>query len=230
MNVYGVRNLKIADEMFVLHPKHVLGICDAIIERGYDLNIWAYARVDTVRDNMIDKLRRAGFRWLALGIEAASERVRDEVQKGFGQAEIRHTIEGLRAAGIRVIGNFIFGLPEDDAETMRATLDMALDLECDFVNFYSTMAYPGSPLYKTAIEHGWALPDSWSGYSQHSVDTLPLPTRHLSASEVLRFRDQAFQRYFSDERVLAFMSERFGVANTDHIREMTAKKLERRYA
>lgn len=230
VNVYGVRNLKIADEMFVLHPKHVLGICDAIIERGYDLNIWAYARVDTVRDNMIDKLRRAGFRWLALGIEAASERVRDEVQKGFGQAEIRHTIEGLRAAGIRVIGNFIFGLPEDDAETMRATLDMALDLECDFVNFYSTMAYPGSPLYKTAIEHGWTLPDSWSGYSQHSVDTLPLPTRHLSASEVLRFRDQAFQRYFSDERVLAFMSERFGVANTDHIREMTAKKLERRYA
>ena len=62
------------------------------------------------------------------------------------------------------------------------------------------------------------------------LDTLPLPTRHLSASEVLRFRDQAFQRYFSDERVLAFMSERFGVANTDHIREMTAKKLERRYA
>jgi len=227
---YGVRNLKVADEMFVLHPKHVLGICDAIIDRGYDLNIWAYARVDTVRESMIDKLRRAGFRWLALGIEAASEHVRDEVHKGFGQAEIRRTIFALRAAGIRVIGNFIFGLPEDDAATMQATLDLALDLECDFVNFYSTMAYPGSPLYKTAVEHGWALPESWSGYSQHSIDTLPLPTKHLPARDVLRFRDQAFQRYFSDERVLTFMAERFGVANTDHIRDMTAKKLERRYA
>ena len=37
-----------------------LGICDLIIERGYDLNIWAYARVDTVKDGMLDKLRRAG--------------------------------------------------------------------------------------------------------------------------------------------------------------------------
>ena len=51
---YGVRNIKVADEMFVLHPKHVLGLCDRIIERGYDLNIWAYARVDTVREGMVE--------------------------------------------------------------------------------------------------------------------------------------------------------------------------------
>jgi Fe-S oxidoreductase len=51
---YGVRNIKIADEMFVLNPRHVLGICDAIIDRGYDLNIWAYARVDTVKEEMLE--------------------------------------------------------------------------------------------------------------------------------------------------------------------------------
>src|SRR4029077_1142038 len=93
---YGVRNIKFADEMFVLNPRHVLGICDAIIERGYDLNIWAYARVDTVKDDMLDKLKRAGFNWLAFGIEAASERVRDDVDKGFGQEEIFRTIEKVR--------------------------------------------------------------------------------------------------------------------------------------
>ena len=47
---YGVRNIKFVDEMFVLNRNHVLGICDRIIERGHDLNIWAYARVDTVKD------------------------------------------------------------------------------------------------------------------------------------------------------------------------------------
>ena len=230
VETYGVRNLKIADEMFVLHPSHVLGICDAIIERGYDLNIWAYARVDTVRPNMIDRLRRAGVRWLALGIEAADARVRDEVHKGFNQDDIRRTIDALRAADIRVIGNFIFGLPEDDAATMAATLDMAFDLECDFVNFYSTMAYPGSPLYQQAIENGWALPESWSGYSQHSIDTLPLPTRHLTAQDVLRFRDQAFHRYFTNPRVLTFMGQRFGAETVQGLRDMTGRTLQRRYA
>src|SRR5438309_8101552 len=62
VNRYGVRNLKIADEMFVLNRKHVLGICDRLIERSYDLNIWAYTRVDTVKEDMIDKLKAAGFR------------------------------------------------------------------------------------------------------------------------------------------------------------------------
>ena len=38
---YNVRNIKIADEMFVLNPRHVGGICDLLIERNYGLNIWA---------------------------------------------------------------------------------------------------------------------------------------------------------------------------------------------
>ena len=226
---YGVRNIKIADEMFVLNPRHVHGICDAIIERGYDLNIWAYARVDTVRDDMLDKLKRAGFNWLAFGIEAASERVRDDVDKGFGQEEIFHTIEKVRAAGINVIGNYIFGLPEDDLQSMQATLDLALELNCEFANFYSAMAYPGSQLYSLAVKEDWPLPENWSGYSQHSYDTLPLPTKYLSGAEVLRFRDHAFNLYFTNSRYLGMIADKFGDKTARELQRMTGYQLERKY-
>jgi len=216
--------------MFVLNSRHILGIADLIIERGYDLNIWAYARVDTVKDNMLDKLKQAGFNWLAFGIEAASERVRDQVQKGVGQEDIYRTINRVRESGINVIGNYIFGLPEDDMSTMQETLDMAIDLNCEFANFYSAMAYPGSELYVMAQNEGWALPHQWSGYSQHSVDTLPLPTKYLSAAEVLRFRDHAFQVYFNNPRYLDMIESRFGLETRQHIVEMTSFKLERMYA
>jgi radical SAM superfamily enzyme YgiQ (UPF0313 family) len=227
---YGVKNIKIADEMFVLNPAHVRGICDLIIERGYELNIWAYARVDTVRDDMVEKLKRAGFNWIALGIEAASEKVRDGVQKGFEENEVFETVEKIQGAGINVIGNYIFGLPEDDMESMQATLDLALELNCEFANFYSTMAYPGSPLYQMALEKGWRLPENWSGYSQHSVDTLPLPTKHVSAGEVLRFRDHAFTAYFRNSRYLEMVQKKFGSATLEHIREMTSHQLVRKFA
>ena len=229
VNAYGVRNIKIADEMFVLNQKHVLGICDLIIERGYDLNIWAYARVDTVKDGMLDKLKRAGFHWLAFGVESASERVRKDVDKGFGQEDILRTLEKVRAAGINIAANFIFGLPEDDLESMRATLDLALAIQPEYANFYSAMAYPGSHLYEYALRENWPVPEMWSGYSQHAVDTLPLPTKYLPASEVLRFRDSAFQTFFNDPGYLAFISRRFGAETAQHIREMTAHKLERQY-
>ena len=224
---YGVRNIKIADEMFVLNGKHVLGICDRIIARGYNLNIWAYARVDTVQDNMLDKLKRAGINWLALGIEAASTRVRENVQKGIGQTDIYQTVKKIRDAGINVIGNYIFGLPEDNFDSMQATLDLALDLNCEFANFYSTMAYPGSQLYTFALAEGWQLPESWTGYSQHAVDTLPLRTKYLTASQVLEFRDNAFQTYFNSPTYLNMVRAKFGATTVQHVKDMAAHKLKR---
>jgi anaerobic magnesium-protoporphyrin IX monomethyl ester cyclase len=230
VNQYGIRNIKIADELFVLNAAHVNELCNLIIERDYDLNIWAYARVDTVREGMAKKLARAGVRWLAFGIEAASERVRGDVEKGFDQRDIAKTIAEVRAAGINVIGNFIFGLPEDDLSSMQATLDLALDLNCEFANFYVAMAYPGSQLYNDAVRKNWPLPETWSGYSQHAVDTLPLPTKYLSAGEVLHFRDHAFQVYFKNPNYLNMISNKFGPQTSLHIREMAAHRLERRYA
>jgi anaerobic magnesium-protoporphyrin IX monomethyl ester cyclase len=226
-NRYGVKTYKIIDEMFVLNERHVLGICDLLIERAYDLNIWAYARVDTVKPHMLSRLRQAGVRWLALGIESGSEHVRDGAEKSFNQQEIIDIVRQIQAAGISVIGNFIFGLPDDDLTTMRQTLDLALELNCEFANFYSAMAYPGSPLYRMAIENNWPLPERWSGFSQHSYDCLPLPTEHITAAEVLGFRDSAFDAYFTSRRYLDMVTQKFGWDTRKHIEQMTGRKLKR---
>jgi anaerobic magnesium-protoporphyrin IX monomethyl ester cyclase len=226
---YGVRNIKFVDEMFVLNKNHVLGICERIIERGYDLNIWAYARVDTVKDEFLDKLRRAGFRWLALGIESGSKHVRDGVEKGrFGSAEILKVVRKIQGAGINVIGNYIFGLPDDTHATMRETLDLALEANCEFANFYCAMAYPGSKLYQLALDQRWELPSSWIGYSQHSYETHPLRTEALASAEVLKFRDEAFTRYFSDPGYLDLVRRRFGEDVLAHVRQMTQVRLRRK--
>jgi anaerobic magnesium-protoporphyrin IX monomethyl ester cyclase len=230
VETYGVRNVKFADEMFVLNKRHVEGICDEIIRRGLDLNIWAYARVDTVKEGMLPKLKQAGFNWLAFGIEAANAKVRDDVQKGFDQDDIFDTLRKVWDHGIYVIGNYIFGLPEDNYDTMQETLDLAIRLNCEFANFYSAMAYPGSPLYQTASANDWKLPETWGGYSQHAVDSLPLPTKYLSGSEVLRFRDKAFQTYYRNPDYLSMIEQKFGIETVEHLRAMTSKTLERQYA
>src|SRR5919106_1460050 len=161
------------------------------------------------------------------GIDAASDRVRDDVDKGFDQEEIFRTLEKVRGTDINVIANYIFGLREEDLDSMEATLNLALELNCEFANFYSAMAYPGSQLYNLAIREGWPLPDKWSGYSQHAVDTLPLPTKYLSGTEVLRFRDEAFQVYYSSRRYLDVIKRKFGADTENAVKEMAAHKLKR---
>ncbi|MDP3027964.1 MAG: radical SAM protein [Deltaproteobacteria bacterium] len=227
---YGIRNIKFADELFVLNPEHVNGICDLIISRGYDLNIWAYSRVDTLKETMLEKLKRAGVTWLALGIESASDRVRDDASKGFAHDRIFNTVQAIRRVDINIGANYIFGLPEDDLESMQATLDLALALNTEWANFNCAMAYPGSQLYEQALHEGWQLPEDWSGYSQYSFNSLPLRTRHLSASEVLRFRDEAFHTYFSNPEYLKLIQDKFGDAAVDHVQEMTHHRLKRKYS
>lgn len=229
VNRYGIKNIKFVDEMFVLNERHVIGICDRIIERGYKLNIWAYARVDTVKDAFLEKLNRAGFRWLALGIESGSKHVRDGVEKGrFGQEDIIKVVRKIQDAGINVIGNYIFGLPDDTLETMQDTLDLALEANCEFANFYCAMAYPGSKLYDLALECNWALPESWIGYSQHSFEARPLPTEKLTSAEVLRFRDEAFIKYFTFPSYLDMVEKKFGMDVRTNIEQMCSVKIRRK--
>lgn len=229
-HTYGVKTYKIIDEMFVLNERHVTGLCELLAAKPYasELNIWAYARVDTIKPRQLRLLRAAGIRWLALGIESGSEHVRDGAEKSLAQADILDIVKEIQQADIQVIGNFIFGLPDDDLETMRQTLDLAKELNCEFANFYSAMAYPGSPLYQLALENRWELPDSWSGFSQHSYDCKPLRTEKVSAAEVLRFRDAAFHEYFENKRYLGMISEKFGLETRRHIEQMAGLRLRRK--
>lgn len=227
---YGVSTFKIIDEMFVLNERHYTAICNGIIEAGLGdkLNFWAYARIDTVKPKTLALLRKAGIRWLALGIESGSEYVRDGAEKALKTNDIVGIVEKIRAADINVIGNYIFGLRDDTMASMNETLALAMELNTEFANFYSCMAYPGSKLYTQALEHGWALPAEWRGYSQHNTECRPLDTEHLTAKQVLAFRDAAFTRYFTNPAYLGMVEKKFGPETTAHVRDMTKYQLKRK--
>lgn len=236
VNTYGVKNIKIPDEMFVLNPKRVTSICDGIIERGYKVNFWAYARVDTINDEvMLQKLKKAGFNWLGMGIESASKYVRDGVTKGrFGNMDIIEAVRRVQDNGIYIAANYIFGLPDDTKASMRETLVLAKELNTEWANFYSAMAYPGSQLYPLAKTKGWPLPDDaggpgWIGYSQHSFDCMPLPTETLTGQQVLDFRDAAFTDYFTGSDYQAMISRRFEPEVLHDIQGMLSHDLPRRH-
>jgi len=208
---------------------HVEEICDGIIEAGYDLNIWAYGRIDTVKEHMLSKMKKAGINWLAYGIEAGSKKVRDGVSKGrFTREQVVDVVNMTHKAGIQIVSNFIFGLPDDDLETMQETLDLAKELNCAYANLYCAMAYPGSQLYGDAVDQKIPLPEKWNSYSQFSIDCLPLPTKHLSGGQVLKFRDEAFDDYYNDPKYLEMIRENFGDKAVEHVQLMCSLVLERK--
>lgn len=227
VNQHGVRNIRFDDELFILSPKRVERFCDMIIERGYDLNFWVYGRVDTVKESLLKKLKEAGVNWICLGIESADNRVRNDVNKNI-KKDIKDIVRKIQDHGIYVLGNYMFGLPEDDIETMQKTLNLAMDLNCEYSNFYTVMALPGSALYETASKSAGQVSENWESFSQFSFNTQPMPTRFISAAEVLTFRDEAFNIYHQNVRYLNMIDKKFGNKVRKHIEKLLTVKIERK--
>ncbi len=225
----GVRTLRISDEMFFLNRKYYVPILQQVIEQDFGFNMWTYSRVDTVRRDSLDLFKRAGVNWLALGVEAGNQLVRQEVSKGsFQEVNIREVCKAISGANINIISNYIFGFPEDTMETMQETLDLALELNTEMANMYPCQALPGSPMYSLARKNRWALPDSYEGYAFLSYESQPLPTKYVSSSDVLRFRDEAWRKYVTNPAYLSLVERKFGARERLNVEDMASIHLNRK--
>ncbi len=225
----GVETIRISDEMFFLNKKYFNPLIDGLIERGLNLRMWAYSRVDTVQEKFLDKFKHAGINWLALGIEAGNQTVRQEVSKGtFRDINIRDVCKKVQSHGLNVISNYIFGFPEDNHETMQETLELSLELNTEMANMYPCQALPGSPMFNHALMRGWDLPDNYEGYAFLSYESLPLRTNYCTSAEVLAFRDAAWQTYFTNPAYLQLVENNFGEQERRNVEDMASIKLKRK--
>lgn len=224
----GVQTLRISDEMFFLNRKYYQPVLQTVIDEDFGFNMWTYSRIDTVRRDYLDLFKQAGVNWLALGVEAGNQHVRQEVSKGsFKEVNIRDICTTINDAGINIISNYIFGFPDDTIETMQETLDLAMELNTEMANMYPCQALPGSPMYHLARQKNWALPNSFEGYAFLSYECQPLPTNHVSAAEVLKFRDDAWHVYFENPAYLDLVERKFGSEERKNVEEMTKIRLKR---
>lgn len=225
----GIRNIKIADEMHVLKPKHCLELAKLIIERGYDFNIWCYTRISTIKEEYLPILKQAGISYLAVGIESGEQEIRKEITKGvFKDENIRDVIKMIRDHDINIGANYIFGLGHDTFETMKTTYDLMVEINAEYSNMYASMNLPGSRNYMEAKSRGDELPDSYAGYGFLSYECLPARTEALTAAEILKFRDEAYVKYNTGDRYLSLIEKKFGSVAAANIREQSKIKLLRK--
>ena len=176
----------------------------------------------------LKKMRKAGIEWVFMGFESGSDEVLQGVNKKQTRETIRKASQIVHDAGINIGGNYVFGLPEDTQETMRATLDLAKSLNTESANFFIMMAYPGAQYHELAKEKGYPLPEKWGQYGFFAPDALPLRNKALSGEDILEFRDKAFHEYFNSERYQTMLRNKFGENVLEFMRtKILSKRIQR---
>jgi anaerobic magnesium-protoporphyrin IX monomethyl ester cyclase len=187
----GFEEICIDDDLFTRNRPHVFAVCDEILRRGLNLKLYIFARVDTVDELLLDRLRRAGCAMICFGLESGNQRILDLAAKRATVERARRAVALCRAAGISPFGSFILGLPGETRETMEETLAFARSLEIPY-GFHLLAPFPGTRIREKAADYGIRiLTDDWSLYdADHAVTE----TETLKAGEVERFAKDFFAK------------------------------------
>ena len=144
---YGIGGFAIVDDNFIINRHKVLDICHSIA----DLNLqWsALSRVNTVNDELLRELRRAGCIELKFGMESGSQRILDAMRKNIRPAQIVDAVRAAKRAGINVKLFLIHGFPGEDVESSRETIALLRQLApmVDRASLFRFVPLPGTYVY-----------------------------------------------------------------------------------
>jgi anaerobic magnesium-protoporphyrin IX monomethyl ester cyclase len=153
------------DAHFTQSPTRAKKICELIIKEKLDI-IWACsARVDTVNDELLHLMKRAGCARIGYGIESGSPKMLKIMNKHVNFKQMRDAIRWTREVGMISFVYLVYGVPGETAEDIMLTRQLLMELKPDFVNQSIAIPYPGTRLREIALERNMIKNDHWKFYS-----------------------------------------------------------------
>ncbi len=163
----GALEIGVLDDSANIRKNRLHQLADLLIAERLNHVPWIF--VNGIRANLADydllvKLKRAGLKRTAFGVETGDEQMIIKIDKHVDHDTIRQAFKNAKAAGIETIGFFIIGLPGDTRETMQKTIDFAIELDPMIANFSMMTPYPGTIVYEQVKKHGRFLVQDWEDY------------------------------------------------------------------
>jgi hopanoid biosynthesis associated radical SAM protein HpnJ len=169
---------------------------------------WSCNAKANVPRETLQVLKDNGLRLLLVGYESGNQQILINIKKGLRVERARRFAADCRDLGITVHGTFILGLPGETKETIQETIRFAREVNPHTIQVSIAAPYPGTELYRQAVENGW-LPDDDDGATLVSSDgtqVAALSYPHLGHTEILDSVDAFYKRFYFRAGKIAEMS------------------------
>jgi anaerobic magnesium-protoporphyrin IX monomethyl ester cyclase len=195
----GTHEIFFMDQTFGVVRDRGFELCAALEERG-DLSWTAFTRPDTATDEMLAAMARAGCHTVIMGVESADDALLAAYEKGYRASAVTEAFLRAKRYGLRTVGTFIIGLPEETKDSLEATLDLAIELDMDFMSLNVAVPRFGTPFRERALALGLADPSDLV-MDQGGADAF-LPTSTLDKDAMLALKKRMVRRFYLRPRYL----------------------------
>ncbi len=191
---FNIKMVSFFDETFTLDRARVMAICDALKRDKLKIVWYCNTRVELVDAELLREMYDAGCRGLSYGIESGSQLILDGAKKGTTVEQAEKAIKWAKKSGIKVYCSFIFGLPEENQQTIEETKQFVKRTLPTGAQFNVAVPYPGSELYSSAVEKGWIKAGvDWREMYQHDAT---MRTDELSFQDLDQARKNAYHNLY----------------------------------
>lgn len=153
---YGVVHIDFMDDLLCFYEHWVRDFSQTLIESGLKITWRGLGRANVFskfKDDTVSLMRESGCRWLGFGFESASPKMLEIMNKKNTVEQMQKSVDLCRAHKINITGTFIIGMPGESPETLEKTYRFIHDNYL-WPHFSYACPYPGTPLYKYAVEKG----------------------------------------------------------------------------
>ena len=201
----GLREIMFETDTFVASRPHVAGVCEEILRRGIRIAWSCNARVDMDLE-LLPLMRRAGCRMLMTGFEFGTQAALDAVRKGVTLEQSEAFARRAHELGFIVHGCFMVGAPGETRESALQTIAFAKRLPLDTIQISGICVYPGTEMYRWAVENSFLVPQDWTEWiSADGEQVTLLSYPQLSKSEIDELIDRGLREFYLRPRQLLRM-------------------------
>lgn len=136
------------DSVFTLHRRRTLALAERLAALQPKLPFCIQTRADRLDPEVLAALVDAGLHQVFFGIESGDPASLERIRKDMPLAVIRDAVARVRQAGVRCSGFFMIGWPWDDADSIRRSIDFAVELPLDAISLFSATPLPGTALWR----------------------------------------------------------------------------------